>query len=201
MGNPATPHGSGTVFGHAAATLKKAPISSNAKLLLVHAFLRDLRLFYGTRTWWLRWWRRTAYLTVVLRGITEDNGGWELLRLINDVRNQTGEHDPLLVVATAIDIPDCLDMTPSSVSEIGAAVAAWKRDLPWKRQQFQPTARFIAVRLDSPPDQGAVVPAQENGGEHWEPRKIPWFARRWTVVSAVAPSHPRPLLDPLVQLP
>jgi hypothetical protein len=119
------------------------------KLLLVHAFLRDLRLFYGTHTWWLRRWRRTAYLTAILHGITDANGGWELLRLINDVRNQTGEHDPLLVVATATDVPDSLDVKPGSVRTIEENVASWKDNLPRRRQQFRPAARFLVVRLDS----------------------------------------------------
>ncbi|GAB2807239.1 ABC transporter substrate-binding protein [Lentzea nigeriaca] len=149
------------------------------KLLLVHAFLRDLRLFYGTRTWRLRRWRRTGYVTVVLRGITELNGGWELLRLINDVRNQTGAHDPLLVVATATGIPEELNLTAEPVSKIEKTVATWKQWLPWKRQQFEPTARFIAVRLDRPP----AVPGEV--GECWEPRRMPWFARKWVSVAAV----------------
>lgn len=177
------------------------------KLLLVHAFLRDLRLFYGTRTWRLRRWRRTAYLVVVLRGITEHDGGWELLRLINDVRNQTGEHDPLLVVATASDIPDDLDLTPTPVREIDDALAAWKRELPWKRQQFRPTARFIAVRLDGPLVPGRASRGRTRGREHWEPRKVPLFARKWTVVVAVmsllagasasvAAAWPRTVSDP-----
>jgi hypothetical protein len=89
------------------------------------------------------------------------------------------------VVATATDIPDGLDLTPASVSAIEATVAAWKRELPWKRQQFRPTARFIAVRLDSPPDRWSATPAQDDGGEHWEPRKVPWLARKWAVVTAV----------------
>jgi hypothetical protein len=152
------------------------------KLLLVHAFLRDLRLFYGTRTWWLRRWRRTAYLTVVLRGITEDNSGWELLRLINEVRNQTGEHDPLLLVATAAAVPDDLGLSPAPAGEIERTVAAWKRDLPWKRQQFRPTARFIAVALEHP--QGDD-PAQDDG-TYWEPRMMPWFARKWAVAVTAA---------------
>lgn len=154
------------------------------KLLLVHAFLRDLRLFYGTGTWRLRRWRRTGYLTIVLSGITEQNRGWELLRLINDVRNQTGEHDPLLVIATATEIADDVELTPTPVRSITATVAAWKRELPWKRQQIQPTARFVAVRLDSPPDRWPPGPAPDRG-EYWEPRKVPWFARRWVVAAAV----------------
>ena len=154
------------------------------KLLLVHAFLRDLRLFYGTRTWRLRRWRRTAYVAVVLRGITESNGGWELLRLINDVRNHTGEHDPLLVVATAADIPAGLDLTPAPASAIDDAVAAWKRELPWKRQQLQPTARFLAVRLDGPPAHAPAGPIRPGVGEQWAPRRVPLFARNGTVVLA-----------------
>ncbi|MEU0884358.1 hypothetical protein ABZ345_37690 [Lentzea sp. NPDC005914] len=149
------------------------------KLLLVHAFLRDLRLFYGTRTWWLRRWRRTGYVTVVLRGITELNGGWELLRLINDVRNQTGAHDPLLVVATATGEPEGLSLRVEPVSAIKSTVASWKRQLPWKRQQFEPTARFVALRLERPP----VVP--DMVGECWEPRRMPWFARKPVIVAAV----------------
>ncbi|MFB9682870.1 hypothetical protein [Amycolatopsis plumensis] len=152
------------------------------KLLLVRAFLRDLRRFYGTRTWWLRRWRRTAYLTAVLHGITEVNGGWELLHLINDVRNQTGEHDPLLVIATATDLPDSLDVKPGSVRTIKEDVADWKKYLPRRRQQFRPAARFLVIRLDG---EDPASWHDADSGRHWEPRKIPWFARKPAVVAAV----------------
>ncbi|HEX8627327.1 MAG TPA: hypothetical protein VF755_04065 [Catenuloplanes sp.] len=73
--------------------------------LLVNAFLEDLRQAYRRRPWRPGAARRTTYLVAMLDGITRDNGGYELLRLINDVRNETGAFDPLLVISGSQKVP------------------------------------------------------------------------------------------------
>ncbi|MFC3985834.1 hypothetical protein [Streptosporangium jomthongense] len=81
-------------------TIRDIPINGQRqiKLLLVHAFLEDLRAAYR-RTWRPSTWRRTANPVVLISGVAQGNAGMELLSLINDVRNETGEEDPLLVIA------------------------------------------------------------------------------------------------------
>ena len=72
--------------------------------LLVHAFLEDLRRAYR-RSGRIEGWRRTAYPVVLIDNVTKDSPGHRLLQLINDVRNETGESDPLLVVCSSDEVP------------------------------------------------------------------------------------------------
>lgn len=165
------------------------------KKLLVHAFLQDLRLAYRPRGLWLRRWQRTAYTVVILSDLTEDNGGWELLRLINDVRNSSTEHDPLLVIATAAEKP--ADLQPgrelAPVSRIKAELDAWAADLPVHRQSLRPDARFVFVGLPPAGATGALehLPSQADESA-WQdlgdirPRKPPVPARKPVVVGVVA---------------
>jgi hypothetical protein len=124
------------------------------KLLLVHAFLEDLRIAYRRRRGRFlprrAGWRRTAYIPVLLDGVTEDNGGWELLKLINDVRNETGELDPLLVIAASSDarkLSAKLQVTPVPPEETAEALAAWREELPRKRQLLADDARYLLIAL------------------------------------------------------
>ncbi|MEU4447242.1 hypothetical protein AB0K14_27125 [Actinosynnema sp. NPDC050801] len=162
----------------------------HVKKLLVHAFLQDLRLAYRPRRLRLRRWQRTAYTVVLLSGLTEDNGGWELLRLINDVRNESTEHDPLLVLATAAEKP--ADLQPGRpvepVGRIKAELDAWSAGLPVHRQSLRPDARFVFVRLPSRAEDGPPTQADESA---WvdlgdvQPRQPPLPARRPVVVGVV----------------
>ncbi|USX51105.1 hypothetical protein [Lentzea sp. HUAS12] len=126
------------------------------KLLLVHAFLEDLRIAYRRRSRFLprrAGWRRTAYIPVLLDGVTKDNGGWELLELINDVRNETGELDPLLVIAASSVQPALsqrLGTTPVAPDETAEALTTWREELPRKRQMLAPDARYLMIRLPFP---------------------------------------------------
>jgi hypothetical protein len=160
------------------------------KKLLTHAFLQDLRLAYGAGTFRLRRWRRTTYPLVLLNKITEDNGGWELLRLINDVRNESAEHDPLLVVATAERLPDWLASTraPQPAHRTEAELDAWLHRLPARRQSLSDDARFITIQLpvtDETPPSDADESAWATLGRI-RPRPVPVPARRSVVLSAVA---------------
>ncbi|WP_141974630.1 hypothetical protein [Saccharothrix saharensis] len=160
----------------------------HVKKLLVHAFLQDLRLAYRPRGLRLRRWQRTAYTVVLLSGLTDDNGGWELLRLINDVRNESTEHDPLLVIAAADAKP--ADLQPGRpvepVSRIKAELDAWAAGLPVHRQALRPDARFVFVRL--PGERDDPTQADESA---WvdlsgiKPRQPPLPARKPVVAGVV----------------
>ncbi|MFE2757965.1 hypothetical protein ACFXGA_38775 [Actinosynnema sp. NPDC059335] len=161
------------------------------KKLLVHAFLQDLRELYGPGTWRLRRWHRTAYTVVLLDNVREDNGGWELLGLVNDVRNQSTEHDPVLFVATSPSLPARLaHRTPQPASEITDEIRDWYRELPARRQTLRPDARFITVAL---PPAGGDRPG-ERDRRAWDahrgllrPRPVPVPARR-SFIAAVTVS-------------
>ncbi|PSL57228.1 hypothetical protein B0I31_102206 [Saccharothrix carnea] len=162
----------------------------HVKKLLVHAFLQDLRQAYRPRGLRLRRWQRTAYTVVLLSGLTEDNGGWELLRLINDVRNESTEHDPLLVIATAADKP--ADLQPGRpvepVSRIKAELDAWAAGLPVHRQALRADARFVFVRLPEESDDRALTQADESAWQDLgdiRPRRPPLPARKPVVVGVV----------------
>lgn len=160
------------------------------KKLLVHAFLQDLRSAYRPRGLRLRRWQRTAYTVVLLDGVTEENGGWEFLRLVNDVRNESTEHDPLLVIATAAEKPDDLqaDRPLVPVSRIKGELDAWWDGLPGHRQSLRPDARFVFARL--PAQVGADAALSQDDDSAWpdlgdiQPRKPPLPARK-PVVAAV----------------
>ncbi len=159
------------------------------KKLLVHAFLQDLRLAYGSGTPRLRRWRRTAYAVVLLEGITEENGGWELLRLVNDVRNESTEHDPVLFVATAAAAPSWLtpkDPVPE-VRDVMGELGEWFRGLPARRQSLRGDARFIVVTL--PGTAAGRVGADDTSAWYEKgdirPRRPDLLARRAFVLPAV----------------
>ncbi|KAB1142335.1 hypothetical protein F7R91_29230 [Streptomyces luteolifulvus] len=177
------------------------------KKLHVHAFLEDLRIAYRRRRWMIlpkrKGWRRTAYLTVLLDNVTEDNGGWELLQLINEVRNETGELDPLFVVAASDEAPpagagiNCEIVDPA---EADLALSEWRRTLPGRRQQLVKDARFFRVRLPRPVDPCDARSLPRGDRTAWEtdavfrPRPAPVLARRGLVELALVLA----LLVPLV---
>ncbi|SDQ18237.1 ABC transporter substrate-binding protein [Actinopolyspora saharensis] len=159
------------------------------KKLLLHAFLEDLRIAYRRRRWRIvprrPGWRRTTYVTVLLDNIGEANGGWELLRLINEVRNETGRLDPLLVVAATDDPPrHPEEPAPSFNSAVHAneALSEWRRRLPTRRQKLAPDARYLHIEL--PVDASAAELSQEDHTAWqdrvgWHPRRAPLLARRY----------------------
>lgn len=68
--------------------------------LLVHAFLADLAEGYGRQLSWGRWAKRDYRPTLLLRRLTAGTVGEFFVRLVIDVRRETGAVDPLLIIAT-----------------------------------------------------------------------------------------------------
>lgn len=158
------------------------------KLLLVHAFLEDLRIAYRRRRRFLprrAGWRRTAYIPVLLDGVTKDNGGWELLELINDVRNETGELDPLLVIAASSVQPALsqrLGTTPVAPEETAEALTTWREELPRKRQMLAPDARYLMIKLPFPsPDK-----RKWKGTPVFQAAPVRWLARSRRLEAIIA---------------
>lgn len=66
--------------------------------LLVNAFLEDLRRNYRLPWWHISGTRRMTYPVLLLDAVALTDGGDRLLWLVNEIRNQTGLFDPLLIV-------------------------------------------------------------------------------------------------------
>ncbi|MFG1713076.1 hypothetical protein [Micromonospora sp. NPDC049203] len=142
--------------------------------LLLHAFLEDLRLAYRRRFWRPGDWRRTAYPVLVLDGARPDNVGHTLVRLVDEVRNETGRNDPLLVVAVAAGPPP----EPAATRPLAQAEEAyeeWAEALPENRRLRRPGAWLMLLEAD---DRDVDVPV---GGV--PPALVapdpPWWARRF----------------------
>lgn len=151
------------------------------KKLLVHAFLEDLRRVYRRRRLKivpnLRGWRRTAYVVALLENVSRENGGWELLQLINAVRNETGEIDPLLVIAESGESPliEGSELAVAAPEDAFIALERWRRSLPSKRQRHTDDARYLPIRL--PVEAGASSdrwPEEET----FQVRRAPVLARQ-----------------------
>ncbi|WFF06224.1 hypothetical protein O7622_24695 [Micromonospora sp. WMMD1076] len=142
--------------------------------LLLHAFLEDLRLAYRRRFWRPGDWRRTAYPVLVLDGARPDNVGHTLVRLVDEVRNETGRNDPLLVVAVAADPPP-EPAASRPLAEAEEAYEEWAEALPENRRLRRPGAWLMLLEAD---DRDVDVPV---GGV--PPALVapdpPWWARRF----------------------
>ncbi|WP_143261921.1 hypothetical protein [Allokutzneria sp. NRRL B-24872] len=161
-------HSTGFV-GFAERLTRSGRSTENLEKLLAHAFLQDLRAEYRPRAVRLRRWRRTSYVPVLLENVSEDNGGWRLLRLVNDIRNESTEHGPLLIVATV----------SAPVAEAKEAFEEWREWLPAGRQTLRPDARLLFLELPegAAGDGDAVVV--------FEARRPPLLARKLVFVPLV----------------
>lgn len=161
--------------------------------LLVHAFLEDLRQAHARRPWRLEGWRRTAYPVVLIDNAAPHTDGYRLLQRINDVRNETGRSDPLLVVCTSDQVPRAsISATGGLVVEPGRrelrnsdplydddVYRKWSEALPGSRRARVDTAWYLPISVAGP-DESEATPGLPIGR-----RKPPWFTRRAVVVVVV----------------
>ncbi|WP_258341877.1 type 1 periplasmic-binding domain-containing protein [Saccharopolyspora gregorii] len=125
---------------------------------LVHALLEDLADAYARRVWRWRWMRRDNYPVLLLQGVTPGTTGELLIRLINDVRNETGAWDPLLVVASGTEeLPH--DDPPAEP----LTVQGWQHRLQEARRKRSPTAWYLPIRVEDPPTDVEPRPAFPRG--------------------------------------
>jgi hypothetical protein len=125
--------------------------------LLVNAFLEDLRRAYRPQPWRLWQQRRMTYPVLLLDHITMANGGYILLRLINDVRNQVGQFDPLLVISASLQVPPDGGRDPSrpktDAVDTAAGYRAWQNSLLADRRARRDTAWYLPVRIPGKPSE------------------------------------------------
>jgi hypothetical protein len=177
--------------------------------LLVNAFLEDLRRAYRRPPWRPRGARRTTYAVVFLDGIRRDNSGYRILKLVNDVRNETGAFDPLLLVSGSEKLPpEALD--PDSRLAMGHFFAAsrarrgyqaWCNAFAAASRARTPTAWYLPIRVPSAcqrPDR--PDPAEPTDSEYVDEEQqlaaippfaidaAPWWARRRVLYPLLAVS-------------
>jgi len=151
---------------------------------LTNAFLEDLRRAYR----WLPWrWRRyrTTYVTVLLDNITAVNGGYAVVQLINDVRNQVGRFDPLLVITASRKAPPDAgkrypDRPDYDASNAYRGYQYWQNLLSVDRRARRDIAWYLPLKIPgipSPADRKGVE--QEVGPlDHYRVPRPPWWSSR-----------------------
>ncbi|MCM0678987.1 hypothetical protein NCC78_30600, partial [Micromonospora phytophila] len=142
--------------------------------LLLHAFLEDLRQAYRRRPWRPSEWRRTAYPVLLLDHVAPGNLGHVLVRLLNDVRNETGRNDPLLVVAAGEEPPPELP-GPHPLGEADEAYDEWAEALPEMRRLRRAAAWLVVLR----PDATETGPPPRGGLRPFTAPEPPWWSRRF----------------------
>ncbi|WP_326553429.1 hypothetical protein [Micromonospora sp. NBC_01813] len=173
------PRQSGTFIGFAerlTTDQRTGEQPEQVRKLLVHAFLEDLRAGYARRVWSPTGWRRTAYPVLLLDNVAPGNAGHALLRLVNDVRNETGRWDPLLIVADAANGYQPVDGagSPLRLAEVGIGLDDWRDALPEQRRLRRADAWFLALGSDPDRDDRYGHPAVPD----LVPPAPPWWARR-----------------------
>jgi hypothetical protein len=166
--------------------------------LLVNAFLADLRTAYHRRPWHPRAARRTTYPVVLLDGVTRAGNGHRLLALINDVRNDTGRFDPLLVVAAGPEVPFEPGPENRRIGELiwsperaRSGYDAWCRRFAADSRARLATAWYLLLRippaLSSGDDPAYTSAVQELAGTRaLAVAPAPLWSRRSTFVALIA---------------
>lgn len=161
--------------------------------LLVGAFLEDLRAEYRG-PFWSAGRRRTSYALVLLDNITRHNGGYALQKTINNVRNDTAAHDPLLLITASAKVPphaaepgaDGLGEVVFEATEANDGYDAWRNELTVKRRDRQEMAFYLPISTSKEPDEDQEPPT-------WRKLRArrpfldspPWWSRRalWVVLA------------------
>jgi hypothetical protein len=148
--------------------------------LLIHAFLEDLRRAYARPPWRLRGWRHTAYTTALIDNVVQGNTRHSLLRLINDVRNETGQWDPLLLICAGERTHNHPDIAAARLKD---EHRSWDEAQPRTRRERARRNGDWIWRIGIP---GGTAVEREDRRDYtadFEPNKTPVYARR-TVVGA-----------------
>ena len=130
---------------------KEAP--EQVARVLVDAFLADLR--YSFRPRWFRRYR-TTYPIVMLKNVTRANGGYLLLRMVNEVRNTTGRDDPLVLWSESNLVPPfamepCGSTRDRHDVDLVARIEKWRDSSRLLRRLRDDRTWFVVVRLSPIP--------------------------------------------------
>ncbi|WP_278262762.1 ABC transporter substrate-binding protein [Nocardia sp. AG03] len=194
------PELSGSFLGFASRLTASHRVDENEEQvakLLIHAFLEDLRDAYRRRIWRPSSWRRTAYPVALLGGLAEGSDGARILTWINEIRNETGIFDPLVVIALREEGPHrevaelsyISDLRPLRTLESLAEqptpqppdpLQVWLREIDNRRTHRQADAWFLPLRALLPADTPPRVSDSRFRGMALPPAP-PLAARSWFV--------------------
>ncbi|MFE3545826.1 ABC transporter substrate-binding protein [Nocardia sp. NPDC059177] len=194
------PELSGSFLGFASRLTASHRVDENEEQvakLLIHAFLEDLREAYRRRIWRPSSWRRTAYPVALLGGLAEGSDGARILTWINEIRNETGLFDPLVVLAfreegphrEVSELADISDLRHLRTLETLAEqptpqppdpLQAWIREIDNRRTHRQADAWFLALRALLPADTPPRISDPRFRGLALPPAP-PLAARSWFV--------------------
>ncbi|MFC4372528.1 hypothetical protein ACFO5K_00310 [Nocardia halotolerans] len=194
------PELSGSFLGFAARLTASHRVDENEEQvakLLVHAFLEDLRDAYRRRIWRPSSWRRTAYPVALLGGLAEGGDGARILTWINEIRNETGLFDPLVVVAFRDEGPHrevgelshisdlrtlrCLEgLADQPSAQPPDPLQIWLREIDNRRTHRQTDAWFLPLRAFLPNDTPPQIGDPRFRGQALPPAP-PMAARSWFV--------------------
>lgn len=157
--------------------------------LLVNAFLEDLRRGYRLFPWQVWRKRRMTYPALLLDNITMTNGGYTVLRLINDIRNQVGRFDPLLVISASRNAPPDAGRDPERPKYVAAnsqnGYRAWQNALLADRRARRDNAWYLPIRIPGSPTESEKHTAKQKLGSfdgftvgRTESRPLWWATRR-----------------------
>lgn len=168
--------------------------------LLVYAFLRDLRYNHrrGLRPW--RGWPRTTQCAVVLDEVTDETGGTPLCWHIDEIREESGLSDPLLIVGNAsFELPWELDEAKAD-RPLSANYKSWQQG---GREQHvsahrlnDPLCLHQHVRLDEDRDRqegGSAGRAPDSAPPRLRFRPRPRLSRPWVLGVLLVALIPGPL--------
>lgn len=161
--------------------------------LMVNAFLEDLRVAFRGRGWWKKY--RTTYPVVLLNGVTRANGGYALLRTINDVRNEIGKPDPLLLVSCSRKVPPYAsdpnghveNSSVFSTSDADAARRRWMNTLPARTRRRGIAAWYIPIKIphSAVGDTARLTKRRLEAVSSFQNPRPPWWRRRITAVMTI----------------
>ncbi|MFC5746092.1 hypothetical protein [Actinomadura rugatobispora] len=142
------------------------------------AFLEDMRANHRRLSPDLRGFKRSAPPVLFLKGVTEKNGGIDLLAALSDIRSQRSEMHPLLVIASADsahrgELPGP-SPTPERKSLLGI-YGGWRAALG----TLQPPSSHVPLpwllRLPVQPGDAASIPSRPA-----TPRRRPRWTWAWS---------------------
>lgn len=126
--------------------------------IMVNSLLEDLRASFRNKGRFKEY--RTAYPVVLLNQVTQANGGYHLLRAVNDIRNDTGLFDPLLLVTCSKKVPPHASEPdhPSTrarvcnADESATGLQAWKNRVSASQQSRSDVAWYLPILIPEPAD-------------------------------------------------
>lgn len=121
--------------------------------LLTGALIQDLRRAYRPR-WFRRY--RTTHPIVLLNNVSRANGGYTVLRAVNDVRNVTGLNDPLLLISESDKIPPFANRPDAEQTEqtvahrttdVDTIYRQWQNDVTPRRRRRESKTWYLVLLL------------------------------------------------------